>query len=187
MKGESNENDVDGGDDDRDNEAEVVGDVSEETLESLMELGDYATASKHCTALLRALDAASYERRAKLLLKRSSCLKQTGQLKRAIADAEECRLMQVKGLEGETLFALADLYESRESFEKALECLQQMPSVTLECSEEEEVEDRQLAARRREKVGLVGRTLALADCRAALRLQSDSGRIRLPSKKHRRS
>lgn len=58
-----------------------------------------------------------------MLLKRSWCWCQLGEMKKAILDAEECSTMQVQGLEEETLVAMAKLYESVEDYQKALDCL----------------------------------------------------------------
>jgi tetratricopeptide (TPR) repeat protein len=104
-------------------------DEIEAKLVELLEIGDYGTAAKYYTHALSKLDAANFDKRARMLLKRSWCWCQMGEMKRAILDAEECSTMQVQGLEEETLVAMAKLYESVEDYQKAMDCLRNLSLV----------------------------------------------------------
>ena len=125
------EGDNEGDDDmvDAETEAAAKGKTAEEiesmALES-MEMGSYDSAAKFYTYVLNTMDAAKFEARAKLLLKRSGCFSQIGDIKKAIRDVEDCRAMQIRDLEEETLLSLAKLYEQIEDYEKGMQCLQNL-------------------------------------------------------------
>ncbi|UPQ97682.1 TPR repeat domain-containing protein [Chloropicon primus] len=95
----------------------------------LLELGDYGKALRCCGYALSVIDNANFEKKSHLLLQRSTCYSQLGDVKKACKDAEECRSMRVKTQEQEVLLTLAKLYEQGEDYEKAMGAVQNLSQV----------------------------------------------------------